>query len=72
MREAESNKFSLEPDELEVPVQLEIPERKKSEEGSKVSGTWRATEARRVGKISVERDVEDRFLAFLEGEGGRI
>lgn len=72
MREAESKKFSLIPDELEVPMQLEIQDRENSEEGLKVRSTWKATEARRVGKISVERDVENRFLAFIEGEGGRI
>ena len=72
MREAESKKFSLIPDELEVPMQLENQDRENSEEGLKVRSTWKATEARRVGKISVERDVENRFLAFIEGEGGRI
>lgn len=71
-REAGSKAFSLIPDELDGPVQLEIQDRENSEEGLTVRSTWRATEARRVGKISVERDVENRFLAFLEGEEGRI
>lgn len=48
-------------------MQLEIQEMGNTEGRSEVSCTWKATEARRVGKIAQEKDAEKRFLVFIRG-----